>query len=60
VEKSLKRDFDEILDTIYGATGANPETVETMNAVFNQVQKLAEEIRRNKRRRTNDPTEGHD
>ena len=54
MEKCLKRNIDELLDAIYGPTGAYPETVATVNALFDQVKDVGAEIGRSKRRRTTD------
>jgi hypothetical protein len=46
MEKSLKRNIDNILDAIYSPTGANPETIESVSSAFRLINKVGEQIGR--------------
>jgi len=56
MEKYLKRNIDDMLDAIYGPTGAHPKTIASVNAVFDHLNKVGGEIGRDKRRRKSTPT----
>jgi uncharacterized protein (DUF2236 family) len=49
-KKRLRRNIDCMLDVIYGPTQAHSKTIASVNAMFNQINKLGGEIRREKRR----------
>jgi hypothetical protein len=55
-KKRLRRNIDDMLDVIYGPTEAHPKTMASVNAMFDHIDKLGGEIRREKRRRKDTPT----
>ena len=40
----MKRNIDNLLDLIYGPTGADPKKIASVNAAFNRVNKLGREL----------------
>ena len=40
----MKQNIDNMLDLVYGPTGAHPKTVASVKAAFNRVNKLGREI----------------
>ena len=43
-KKDLERNMNHMLDAIYDPTGADPEILASVNAVFDQVNKVGTEI----------------
>ena len=43
-EQELRRNFDNMLDLVYGRTEGHPKTIASVNALFNRVNKLGREI----------------
>jgi hypothetical protein len=48
MERDLRRDIDDMLDFIYGSTGAHAGTTASVRALFTQVKEVAQDIRRGK------------
>jgi len=48
VKKCLKQNLDNMLDAMYGPSGVDPKTFATMNALFDQVNKVGAEMGRKK------------
>ena len=46
MEKSLKRNIENMLDALYSPTGAHPETIESVNSAFHHVNKVGAQIGR--------------
>ena len=47
-KNDLKRDIDDMLDAIYGPTGADPKILASVSAAFDHVNKVGTEIRSRK------------
>ena len=56
MEKHLKRNIDDMLDTIYSPIGVHLKTVASVNAAFNHIIKVGGEIGRDKQHRKSTPT----
>ena len=44
MENDLRRNMDSMLDAIYGPTGADPETIASVSAVFDHINKVGTQI----------------
>jgi len=51
MERDLKGNIDDMLDIIYGSTGAHPKTAASVQALLNQVKEMGRDIGRGKQHR---------